>query len=145
MRITLTVLLLVYTSLGWSQSDSLVQTKKHTSLEEHINIEIWGAEPGWKVTFLDNQLSGYLPNVKDSCSFLLQERISNMGFTNEYVDTYTFQAESGEQLVLILVKEDQCKCVYDMREGESNTRAYVLIEMGEEKRMLLGCARIDEQ
>jgi hypothetical protein len=116
--------------------------KKEGHLKTHINIQIWGAEPGWELYFVDNQLTGYLPNGEDSCAFVLQDRVSNLGFTNESVDSYTFHGESGEKLFLMLVKEDECSCIYDMREGESNVRAYVMIELEEEKRMLLGCARI---
>lgn len=142
MKIAIYIFLFVITMISYGQDDLSYDTTRH---ETNFDIEIWGAEPGWELHFEEDQLTGTIPNGKDSSFYMLVERISNMGFMNTTVDSYIFQTEEGKELTLILVKEEECRCGYDMREGEADTRAYVLINVGGKKRMLLGCATIKKR
>jgi uncharacterized membrane protein len=106
------------------------------------NIKAWGSEPFWTFEFKDTIATYNSNSGHDSTkTYFLLENIYNVGFTNEYVDTYIFTSTKNESLMLILVKDNDCPCGYDMS-GNSNLSAYIYLTDNKRKAMLLGCAKI---
>jgi hypothetical protein len=145
-KVNLLLLLLTIYNLGLGQVESDSMMYDTTSLDRNFHISAWGVEPSWNFDFIGTIASGHLANGSDSLmTFTLIDRISNQGFTNEYVDTYTFESSSGETVTLILVKNDECPCGYDMGEGESNISAFIQTNFDGKSWMLLGCAKINSR
>lgn len=110
------------------------------------DISAWGSEPGWEFIFKGNNAAFNLfDNPDSSMNYMFVNRISNQGFTNEFVDTYLFESANGDLLTLLLVKNDECPCTYDMGEGESNINAFLQTNFNHEPWMLIGCAKIDKR
>ncbi|MCB0795825.1 MAG: hypothetical protein KDB88_13915 [Flavobacteriales bacterium] len=140
------VLLLLSGHGSRGQTEPPITRYDMTRLDTNFTIHAWGTEPPWSIAFKGSQATGhYLNGVDSSMTFTLFDRIENQGFTNEYVDTYRFVNVSGEQITLMLVREEEGSCTYDMGEGEADTSAYLLTHFGNKPWMLLGCARIDER
>ena len=107
------------------------------------NIKAWGSEPFWTFEFVDTLATCSSIYGDDSTKiYSLSEHINNAGFTNESVDTYIFTSTKNESLMLILVKNEDCNCGYDMSDGESKISAYIYITLKQQRVMLLGCAKI---
>lgn len=139
----LILVLCISGSLAFGQTESLEMKYDTTRLDTNFNISVWGTEPPWSIEFKGLQAMIQLSDTMIACN--LHDRRWTNGFTNESVDTYVFSDSNGELYTLILVKDPECHCGYDMGELEPDTKAYLIADYKKIAWTWLGCARISDR
>lgn len=104
-------------------------------------IRVWGSEPFWRLE-LDAYGASYNSGsgVDKNQTFSIPNTISPEGFSDENVSTYLLTGAKGESAVLILVRNEECACAYDMSDGKSKLSAYFYLEIDKRKILHIGCA-----
>lgn len=116
----------------------LISAKKQDTF---YSIKAWGSEPFWTLEIHDSVATFQIID-ESNVNYNLVQRISNMGFTNESIDTFLFGSETGDTMKLTLVNQQECVCGYDMSDGKSNSIAILFFNTKNIYLQYLGCASI---
>jgi uncharacterized membrane protein len=125
-------------------SDDAIFPAEDVSIEKPdtlLTIKAWGSEPFWTLEIHDSVAIFQIIDELN-VTYKLVQRIPNMGFTNESIDTYLFRSETDDEMKLTLLHQSECACGFDMSDGESKTIAIIFFNTKNTYLQYLGCARI---